>query len=134
MGCYVGHGETYLHPDDLLWWSKGGVLRGQSAPRIAFFAPILEAGPKEGLTLLSDQWHDWNKLAGKDGEYYLLYFGMHAPAKWHYLVLPESAKFKIDLIDTWKMTITPLEGQFKGKCEINLPGKPYMAVRAQKVM
>jgi hypothetical protein len=24
-GTYVGHGETYLHPqDDVLWWSKGG--------------------------------------------------------------------------------------------------------------
>ena len=23
-GCYVGHGETYKHPEDLLWWAKGG--------------------------------------------------------------------------------------------------------------
>jgi len=29
-GCYVGHGETYVHPDDILWWSKGGVLHGES--------------------------------------------------------------------------------------------------------
>jgi hypothetical protein len=33
-GCYVGHGETYKHPEDLLWWAKGGVLRGQSPARI----------------------------------------------------------------------------------------------------
>src|SRR5262245_35455975 len=26
-GTYVGHGETYSHPDDRIWWSKGGVLR-----------------------------------------------------------------------------------------------------------
>ena len=32
-GCYVGHGETYKHPDDILWWSKGGVLHGQSPAR-----------------------------------------------------------------------------------------------------
>ncbi len=25
-GTYVGHGETYFSPDDVLWWSKGGVL------------------------------------------------------------------------------------------------------------
>src|ERR1039457_6522786 len=35
-GAYVGHGETYLDPDDILWWSKGGVLRGESPRRIAF--------------------------------------------------------------------------------------------------
>jgi len=35
-GGYVGHGETYLHPEDILWWSKGGVLHGQSPDRITF--------------------------------------------------------------------------------------------------
>ena len=23
-GGYVGHGETFLHPEDILWWAKGG--------------------------------------------------------------------------------------------------------------
>jgi hypothetical protein len=32
-GGYAGHGETYVHPDDLLWWAKGGRLYGQSAAR-----------------------------------------------------------------------------------------------------
>jgi hypothetical protein len=35
-GGYVGHGETYQHPEDLLWWSKGGVLHGTSPQRIAW--------------------------------------------------------------------------------------------------
>ncbi len=29
-GCYVGHAETYLHPEEILWWSKGGVLHGKA--------------------------------------------------------------------------------------------------------
>lgn len=29
-GTYAAHGETYLHPKDILWWSKGGELHGQS--------------------------------------------------------------------------------------------------------
>ena len=33
-GTYVGHGETYRNPDDLVWWSKGGKLRGKSPERI----------------------------------------------------------------------------------------------------
>jgi hypothetical protein len=122
-----------LHPEDLLWWAKGGVLRGKSAPRIAFLRQILEAGPKEGLTPLSDQWHDWNKLAGKAGEYYLLYFGVHAPTRYTFLKLQEGVKFKLDIIDTWEMTITPIEGVFEGNCEFDLPGKSYIAVRAQKI-
>ena len=48
-GCYVGHGETYLHPDDVLWWFKGGVLHGESAARIAFLRRILESAPAGGL-------------------------------------------------------------------------------------
>ncbi|MCB0151174.1 MAG: DUF5060 domain-containing protein, partial [Caldilineaceae bacterium] len=41
-GGYVGHGETYLNPDAILWWSKGGVLHGESAPRLAFLRALLE--------------------------------------------------------------------------------------------
>ena len=29
-GCYVGHGETYKHPEDLLWWSKGECCAGKA--------------------------------------------------------------------------------------------------------
>ena len=36
-GCYVGHGETYVDPKDVLWWSKGGVLHGQSWDAIDFY-------------------------------------------------------------------------------------------------
>ena len=131
-GGYVGHGETYLHPQDLLWWAKGGVLHGESPARIAFLREIVESGPAEGLNPLSTQWYDHDKLAGKEGEYYLLYLGVHAPAIWDQLPLPEDARFAVDVIDTWEMTITPA-GEFSGKCVIDLPGKPYMAIRARKI-
>ncbi len=51
--AYVGQGETYLEPNDILWWSKGGTLHGQSAERIAFLRKILEGTPAEGLNNLS---------------------------------------------------------------------------------
>ena len=47
-GTYVGHGETYQHPDDMLWWAKGGMLRGKSPARIAFLRKVLEDGPPTG--------------------------------------------------------------------------------------
>ncbi|HEX6963327.1 MAG TPA: DUF5060 domain-containing protein, partial [Lacipirellula sp.] len=39
-GTYPGHGECYLHPEDILWWSKGGVLHGESPQRIAFLRDV----------------------------------------------------------------------------------------------
>ena len=54
-GTYPGHGECYLDPSDVLWWSKGGVLRGQSPARIAFLRDILATAPAEGIEPI-DKW------------------------------------------------------------------------------
>ena len=127
-GGYVGHGETYMHPEDILWWSKGGVLHGESPARIAFLREILEDAPDEGLDDMSD--HDM-ACAGKAGEYYLMYFGFRQPA-FRRLELPENARFTVEIIDTWEMTITPVEGTFSGECEVQLPGRPYIVLRVKR--
>lgn len=44
-GAYCTHGETYLSGDDILWWSKGGVLKGESPERIGFLRRLVEAFP-----------------------------------------------------------------------------------------
>ena len=72
-GTYVGHGETYQDAGEVLWWSKGGVLHGQSPARIAFLRKIIEGGPREGLEPI-DKWQD-APVAGKKGEFYLVYLG-----------------------------------------------------------
>ena len=53
-GGYVGHGDTFLDPNDVLWWARGGVLKGESAPRLAFLRKILESGPAAGLEPAKD--------------------------------------------------------------------------------
>jgi hypothetical protein len=146
-GTYVGHGETYLHPEEILWWSKGGVLHGQSPPRIAFLRKVVEAGPPEGLEPI-DKWQE-PRIAGKRGDYYLLYLGKERPTEWAF-ELPRAGleeptlTLRVDVIDTWDMTITPVEGLFEVKprdrytlvCEqrpkIALPGKPYLALRIRR--
>jgi hypothetical protein len=142
-GTYAGHGETYLHPRDILWWSKGGVLHGASPPRIAFFRQILEAGPAEGLEPI-DKWQEPH-IAGRKGSHYLVYFGHEHPSEWT-VELPragvnERLTLEADLIDTWAMTVTPLgrrlvlepTSNYVLSCSdprtIALPGKPYMAIR-----
>ena len=127
-GAYAGHGETYLDPHDILWWSKGGVLHGESPKRIAFLRKILEAGPAEGLNNLSTYYLG----AGQEGRYYLFYFDVNQPAQYEF-DLAKGPRYRADIIDPWAMTITPLEGTFSGRFKLNLPGRPYLGVRFERV-
>jgi hypothetical protein len=141
-GTYVGHGECYLNTNDT-FLSYGGVLRGQSPARIAFLRKVLEDGPPGGIEPI-DPTYDTN-MGGKPGEYYLLYFGLQKPTSWSFALsrdaLTDGMEFRVDVIDTWDMTITPVDGVFTLKRkdrytfvdsnnrEVTLPGKPYMALR-----
>ncbi len=127
-GVYVGHGETYLDPHDVLWWSKGGVLHGESSKRIAFLRKILEDAPPEGL----DSFSTYYPAAGAVGKYYLYYFDTHQPAEYEF-DLAKGSKYQADVLDPWEMTITPIAGKFEGKFTIKLPGKPNLAVRFRKL-
>ena len=138
-GGYVGHGETYWNEEDVLWWSKGGVLHGKSAPRIAFLRKIIEDVPSPGLApmiesptrIVSDGM--WNLVAAgyHETDYYLLYFGMHQP-RFRNFCLPDG-EYSIDVIDTWNMTIERLGNTFRGETQVALPCKPYMAIRIRAV-
>ena len=44
-GAYCTHGETFYADDDVLWWARGGVLKGESPARIAFCRKIVESLP-----------------------------------------------------------------------------------------
>lgn len=51
-GTYCTHGETFLDPGkEVLWWAKGGRLKGESPERIAFLRNIVEnlPGPLEAI-------------------------------------------------------------------------------------
>jgi len=146
-GTYVGHGETYLSPDDVLWWSKGGVLKGQSPARLAFLRQVLEDSPASGIDAI-DKWQN-PQYSGQAPDYYLIYFGKEKPSSWEFLLpkqkMENGLKFKAEILDTWNMTTTPVEGVFTTKKKndyyfgdkdgrsIALPGKPYVAIRVSRV-
>lgn len=44
-GAYCTHGETFYSDDEVLWWSRGGKLKGDSPKRIAFCRKIVESLP-----------------------------------------------------------------------------------------
>lgn len=129
-GGYVGHGETYMHPNDLIWWSKGGLLYGTSPERIGFLRKILKEGPASGINPIPSGWDVI--CGGVSGEYYLYYFGFNQPV-FRVFKMPMGIQFKVDILDTWDMIVTELDGVFEGEFKINLPGKPYIAVLVRKV-
>jgi len=154
-GTYPGHGECLLDPSDVLWWSKGGVLRGQSPARIAFLRDILEKAPAEGVEPI-DKWQTSN-VGGKPGEYYLIYFGAKSPKTWKFQLprhkrddpkeLAGGTKFHVDVVDTWGMTIKPVDKTFtirqpgekdyvvtdEDNSSIDIPDRPWMALRITRV-
>lgn len=120
-GCYVGHGETYKHPEDLLWWSKGGVLHGQSPLRIAFLKKIME--PTPFADMVPRELAGGNGLLCKEGELYFIYCLSPGPVS---LNLPGPGAYKVDGIDTWNMTTTSLGSAPPGRFSFTAPEPNYL--------
>ncbi|HEX2909236.1 MAG TPA: DUF5060 domain-containing protein [Chloroflexia bacterium] len=131
-GGYVGHGDTFQDPQDILWWAKGGTLRGVSAPRLALLRRILEEGPAGGLDPQDGIIRNKPPFVGKAHEYYLSYFGIHRPA-WLDVNLPAGEQYRAELVDTWEMTVTALEEPVVQGSRIPLPGKPYQALVLRRI-
>ncbi len=125
-GGYVGHGETYLNDREELWWSKGGELVGGSPARFGFLRQIIAESPHQCLDPLPGE---WDVAWGGDGdEYRLAYFGFGRP-RFRTIQAPAGRRYTIDVIDTWAMTVHRLPGEHEGTFRVELPGRPYMAVR-----
>merc|ERR1712100_724677 len=61
-GIYVGHGETiklsgFADDDQVLWWSKGNVLRGESPRRIQWFKAF-SASKFDKVTCACNGWSE----------------------------------------------------------------------------
>lgn len=126
-GGYCTHGETYINKDNVLWWSKGGVLYGKSPERLSFLYNIMKERPDNGVNPFHNLWNKEMYLI-KPNEYYLYYFG-NTQQKAARFNLPGEFSFTIEVIDTWNMTIEKMAGTFSGTTEIKMPGRPWMAVR-----
>jgi hypothetical protein len=139
-GTYVGHGETFQNGP---WSSSGGVLIGESPRRLAFLRKVLATAPADGIDPIENSTD--NRVGGKPGEYYLLYFGKEQPAEWLFELpsakLSPGTPMHVDVIDTWDMTITPVDQVFKvvayndtsvraeNQATVKLAGKAMMALR-----
>ena len=150
-GGYAGHGETFAHPEDIIWWAKGGKLHGEAWKRMKFLRELIEADVKSGLTPMGDNnsW-PWSRVSGAtDGELRFIYFGEHQPGQWTTGLPTEPGDYDVDIIDTWNMTVTPARqiapyvphptrhgdivrgGRADAAFAVELPSRPYLAVRVR---
>jgi hypothetical protein len=138
-GGFVGHGETYVTENpiklpevssDVLWWSKGGNLKGESPERIKFLRKIIESAPPYLKPIPLFTWMPFS-CVGIDHEFYLGYLNDAQPRS-VVIDLPKDASYQVEIIDTWNMTIQPVDKKFTGRSLIELPAKPYIALRIVK--
>jgi hypothetical protein len=152
-GGYVTHGDCFMNKDDkdTIFWAKGGEFKGQSWKRIAFLRQIMEAGP--GPLRMADISRDYLTATAASG-YFLVYFGKLVQPFWLFNLpakaasfgrLKPGAKYRVDIIDTWDMSIqacplvfeTAAENDYrlydKDLKKVWLPLKPYMALRITEV-
>jgi hypothetical protein len=62
------------------------------------------------------------------GQYYLAYFGFSRPG-FRTFQMPAGTAYTVDVIDTWNMTVETIEGRREGTFRVELPARPYIAVR-----
>lgn len=152
-GGYVTHGETYMYngANDTIFWADGGSFKGVSWKRIAFLRNIVEEAP--GPLFMSDISRDLKTSSAGEG-YYLIYFGSEVNESWRFNLpkkngslnkLKAGVRFKVEIIDTWDMTITTVPKIFETKAvdnyrfydkdikDIRLPLKPYIALRITEI-
>lgn len=152
-GTYVGHGECYMgsptdYENDFL--AVGGKFQGECWKRIGFMRNILDSLPNP-LMLADSSWDTYTSTAGEG--YYLVYLGKETRSEWifnlpvknaTYARLKGGMRFKVEIIDTWNMTVTPCPQVFetsafdgyricdKYKRSVSLPNLPYLMLRITK--
>lgn len=134
-GGYPGHGETYLNHNNILWWSHGGTLHGESYKRFALLKQIMEEVPGKEIAYFNNEWDSTCAIPEEDvnkevKQQYIYYYGFQRPAYRDFYV-NDTTDYAVDIIDTWNMTVVKA-GVFHGKFRITLPAKQYIAVRLRK--
>lgn len=149
QGAYATHGEVFLDEDEVLWWSKGGVLKGESPKRISYLKSFLEElpGPIEPWLAESKMmdpflrlFHELSEaeresLLIRDATFcgrckeqvFIQYLARHCIGvlTWR---LPEDREYIIDVIDVWNMTRETVMTAASGEVKIKLPGREGIAV------
>lgn len=126
-GGWGGHGETFLDPDDIIWWAKGGPLKGTSPSRLGFLRDVLADAPGDLEPRPAGDF-----VCGAAGDDYLLFYTSFMQPAQAQLRLPPG-EWELEILDTWAMTVQSVAGLHEGTAAIDLPGRQYIAIRARRL-
>ena len=105
--------ETYRSDGQILWWSKGGLLKGQSPACFAFLKQVLDDAPAEGIQPI-EKWSS-AECGGRVPDYYLVYLGKQTPTRWEFKLpkspqgrrrAAEGMKSTTEVLKTWNISVT----------------------------
>lgn len=88
---------------------------------------IIEDAPVDMVPINLFSWMPFSAV-GIAHKYYLCYLNDAQPRS-IVIDLPEHEYYSVEIIDTWNMTITPQAKNVTGHAMIELPQKPYIAIR-----
>ncbi|SMH44182.1 Protein of unknown function [Rathayibacter oskolensis] len=125
-GGYLTHGETFYRDDHVIFWAKGGTLTGAVPGKLRFLEQVVAESPTGRLEPLSS---DFDAVRGGVAkQYVLIYFADRRPL-FRDVQIPDGSTARIDVLDTWNCTATPVEGRHGGTVRVPLPARPWMAIR-----
>lgn len=133
-GGYPGHSEVYLNPEHVMWWNKGGTLKGASPARIAFLRKMMESGPDMGIEP-HPEYLNGSYCGCKTEKWILGYTGPRQPI-YALAKLPGNRRYTLKHIDIWNMSVTQSSEIVTASPEevrIPLTGKPYTAFLLEAV-
>ena len=101
----------------MIWWAKGGALKGDSPARISFLRDVLADAPGDLEP------HPAGELVcgGSDG--YLLFYTTFMQPALTEVVLPPG-EWSLDVLDTWAMTTKPVPGVRSGTTTVSAARPP----------
>ncbi len=154
-GAYVTHAECYMNSANDYsrnFLAVGGTFQGEAWKRIAFMREVLEVLPNP-IQLCDSSWDPFTSTAGEN--YLLVYLGKDVKSEWEFNLplkngayprLKQGTRFKVEILDTWNMTITECPTIFetgtptryrifdKNFGRVKLPDRPYLLLRITEIL
>jgi hypothetical protein len=135
-GGYATHGEAYIRENNRdIFWSYGGTITGESAPRLRFLKEIALRCPLDEMSrdpVNTDGCHYFSLAKGYD--FYLFFFRDEMPGKW---LWPgpwdrtrENARYLAVVYDVWNCRKVA-EYEVKAGVRINITA--FTAVTLQRL-
>lgn len=133
QGGFATHGEVMIDKPNTkraIWWSHGGVLRGESYYRINYLKKILTDHDIQKLVPLTAKGGHWELVAGEsqDKRHIMIYYGENEPEFEKLSFLQNNSFYSVELIDCWNMSSQFFLEKINNNNFFKLPRKKYQAL------